>query len=42
VTVVGGNMSDGVWLETWRRLSRHGVVDMTTYIHVPKEKRTKL
>jgi hypothetical protein len=42
VTVAGGNKLDGLWFETWRKLSRHGVVDMTIYIHVPKEKRTKL
>jgi hypothetical protein len=42
VTVAGDNRSDGLWFETWSRLSRHGVVNMTIYIHVPKEKRTKL
>jgi hypothetical protein len=42
VTVGGGNRLDGLWFETWSKLSRHGVVDMTVYIHVPKEKRKKL
>jgi hypothetical protein len=40
--VAGGNRSDGLWFETWSRLSRQGVVYMPVYIHVPKEKRTKL
>jgi len=42
VTVASSNMSDGIWFETWRKLSRNGVVDMIVYIHVSKEKRTKL
>jgi hypothetical protein len=42
VTVAGGNILDGLWFETWSRLSRHGVVYMTIYIHIPKAKRTKL
>jgi hypothetical protein len=25
VTVAGGNRLDGLWFETWSRLSRHGV-----------------
>jgi hypothetical protein len=40
--VAGGNMLDGLWFETWSRLSRHGVVGVTEYIHVLKEKRMKL
>jgi hypothetical protein len=27
VTVAGGNRLDGLWFETWSRLSRQGVVD---------------
>jgi hypothetical protein len=27
VTVAGGNKLDGLWFETWSRLSRRGVVD---------------
>jgi hypothetical protein len=42
VTTVGGNKLDGLWFETWSKLSRQGVVYMTIYIHKPIEKRTKL
>jgi hypothetical protein len=42
VTVVGGNQLDGLWFVTWTILSRHGVMEMKVYIHVPKEKRKKL
>jgi hypothetical protein len=38
VTVVSGNMLDGLWFETWSRLSRQGVVDMTIYIHVRRRR----
>jgi hypothetical protein len=42
VTIAGGNKLDGLWFETWSRIFRHGVVDMTIYIHALKETRTKL
>jgi hypothetical protein len=42
VTVAVGNRLDGLWFETLSRLSGHGVVCMTIYIHIPKAKRTKL
>jgi hypothetical protein len=42
LTVASGNKLDGLWFETGSRLSRHGVVDMTIYIHVLKEKRANL
>jgi hypothetical protein len=38
VTVAGGNKLDDLWFKTWSRLSRHGVVDMTIYFHVLKDK----
>jgi hypothetical protein len=34
VTIEGGNKLDGLWFETWSRLSRHRVVYRIIYIHV--------
>jgi hypothetical protein len=42
VMVAGGNILDGLQFETWSRLSNDGVVYITIYIHVSKEKIMKL
>jgi hypothetical protein len=42
VMVAVGNRLDGLYFNTWSRLSRHRVLYMTVYIHVPKVKRTNL
>jgi hypothetical protein len=38
VTVVGGNILNGIYFDTWSRLSKHGVVYMIVYIHISKMK----
>jgi hypothetical protein len=42
VTVEGGNILDGIYFEKSSRLSIHGVVYMTVYIHILKVKKIKL
>ena len=42
MTIADENMLDDLWIETWSRLSKHGIVNMTICIHVPKDMMTNL